>query len=76
MIRPIQKSDNVYDESVKDYGLTKFIGKNGDGHRGVIIGLSEDKTMATIYGLTGEYYGKIVEVKEKNPKQWPEVYIK
>lgn len=74
MIRPIQKDDNVYTEEVEDYGITKFIGEDGSGHRGTILSILDEGKTALVYGLTGEYQNKIVEIKEDNKNEWAKYY--
>lgn len=71
MIEPIKKDNKEYLDWQDNYGVTKFLAKDGEGHRGVIVGFSDDKKQATIYGLTGEFSGKVINVKETNPAEWP-----
>lgn len=70
MIEPITKENKEYLDWQDKYGVTKFIAKNGEGHRGVIV--QNNGTEALVYGLTGEYTKKLVRVKEIDPDQWPE----
>lgn len=71
MISKITKTQKEYMPWQAKYGVTKFIDPaTGDGHRGIILKLDEDT--ALLYGLTGEYTDKLIEVKETNPEQWPE----
>lgn len=76
MIGPIEPCQREYHESYSDYGVTKFIAKNGDGNRGVIIDfLNEEHTKAVLIGLTGEYYRKTIEVEEDSPDEWPKEIV-
>lgn len=70
MIEPIKKTQKEWDDSYKNYGVTKFIGKDNDGYRGVIVELSADKTTAKVYVINGPKTGMIVEIKEDDPNNW------
>lgn len=69
MIMPITKEDKEYLDWQDSYGVTKFIAKDGEGHRGIIV--QNNGKEALIYGLTGNFTKKLFRVKEINPNQWP-----
>jgi hypothetical protein len=69
MIEPISPKQREYHESYINYGVTKFIGKHGDGFRGVIVQNNGEE--ALLYVLNGPKVGKIIKVVEDNPDHWP-----
>lgn len=74
MIEPINKKMKEYLPWMKKYGVTKFIDKKtGEGHRGVIV--HNNGTDAILFGLTGIYYGKLLNVFEIEKNSWPEVFV-
>ncbi len=73
MIEPISPNQKEWDKSYSNYGVTKFIGKNGDGYRGVIVEIDDGGCGAMLYALNGEYAGKIIKVEETNPDEWAAV---
>lgn len=70
MIEPIKPDQREYDDSYKRYGVTKFIGKDGDSYRGVIV--ENNGRDAALFVLNGPKTGKLIQVVEVNPDQWPE----
>ncbi len=74
MIEPMSHNDRAYSDAWDDYPMmTKFIGRDGTGHRGSIICTMDGGTRAKLVGLTGEFTDKIVYVRETDPEQWPVV---
>jgi hypothetical protein len=71
IIQAITPTFKEWDKSYSDYKITKFIAKNGDGHKGLIFSIRDGGKSAILVGLTGDYYGKFVVVLENNPDQWP-----
>ena len=69
MIEPIKEDQKEHDETYSLYGVTKFIGKDSNGYRGVIV--QNNGKEAMLYVLNGQKTGKMVKVKETNPDQWP-----
>ena len=72
MIEPISAGIRAYHPSYAKYGVTKFIAKDGEGHRGIILQVSDDGKTALLWGITAEYSGVVVKVKENDPDRWPE----
>ena len=72
MIEPIPSHMKEYSPTYAYYGVTKFIAKDGSGHRGVILEISTDGAKAVLFGITGEYTGVLVYVVEVDENHWPE----
>jgi hypothetical protein len=72
MIRKILPTDKEYASWQDEYGVIKFIDKENEGHRGVILEIMQpSKRYAKVYGLTGIHKGEIIMVEEIDPEQWP-----
>lgn len=59
--------------------VNKFLGKSGDGYRGVIIALHKDGTQAIIIAINGSaevVWGQMYLVKETQPENYPVVVKK
>lgn len=70
----IRKGDNPE----KGNKYNKFIAKSGDGQRGVLLALNEDKTQAIIVAMnsscTGDVeWGKMYMVTETDSRNYPVV---
>lgn len=51
----------------------KFLGRDGTGHRGLLVAVNDEATEAVMLGGTEEYWGQLVLVREENPAWYPVV---
>ena len=61
-------------DSPQNDGSNKFIAPDGDGHRGTLIAITPDGKGAILVGLTGEFTGMKIHVKETNTKEYPKFF--
>jgi len=80
---PIQRGEHPQGFGRDEAKANKFLGSSGEGHRGILLAVSEDRKRGVVLALTqsvtpgdGVAWGNLYHIVERDPTQWPVVDVR